>query len=311
MIFIILFAPLILLGIGFLYFLYRIYRVTFYSKQKTMPDVGNALSRDQHDMLKSTIKEHIEEYTTIPFETISTKSFDGLTLRGKYYKVPKSKHAVIIFHGYKSNISKDGSIITKYCLEHGYNVLVVNQRGHGDSEGRSITFGIKERFDCKSWVDHITELLGDDCKILLFGISMGGATVMMASSLNMPTVKGIISDCGFSSPKEILRSVLDSKGAPTDRVYPFLRMSARIFAGFDPDETSATEELRKSEIPITIIHSDGDRFVPCDMGKRCFESSNAAIKKLVIIKEAGHALSFFFNKKAYLSAIEEMISIIS
>ena len=274
-----------------------------------MPDVGNALSRDQFEELKSTLNTHIEEYLSIPWESISVTSFDGITLKGRFYKRNNSNRAVIIFHGYKSNINKDGSIIAKHCLDRNFNVLVVNQRGHGESGGRSITFGIKERFDCRSWVSRVTEILGKDAQIILYGISMGASTVMMASSLEMPNVKGIISDCGFSSPEAMLRSVLDSKGAPTKKVYPLLRLSALLFAGFDPNKTSAVSELKKSTIPIRIIHSDGDKFVPLEMGKECYRSSKSNNKELIIIKKAGHALSFFFDKDNYISAVDDMLDL--
>lgn len=292
-----------------LFVLFRIYRITFYSKQKRMPDVGNALSKDQYENLKSTIDSQIEEYTSLPYKKISVKAYDGITLNGRLYVSDNSKQAIIIFHGYKSNINKDASIITKHCLDRGFNVIVVNQRGHGESGGRSITFGIKERFDCRSWVDGVIDLLGNNAKIILYGISMGGATVMSASSFDMPNVKGIISDCGFSSPEAMLRSVLDSKGAPTDKVYPLLRTSARIFAGFDPNKTSAVKELSNSTIPIRIIHSDGDKFVPLEMGKECYSSAKADNKKLIIIKNAGHALSYFFDKDNYIAAVDDMLDL--
>ncbi len=307
----ILLIVLIIIVVAFLYILYRIYRITFYSRLNKMPDMGDALGKDQQTNLKNTIKAHIDDYMEIPFETISVTSFDGLTLRGKFHKIENSKKAVIIFHGYKSSIDKDASIIAKHCYEKGFNVIAVNQRGHGESDGSSITFGIKERFDCRSWANRVTELLGDDTEILLYGISMGGATVMMASSLEMPGVKGIISDCGFSSPQEMLRSVLEAKGAPTDKVYPLLRLSARVFAGFDPNETSAEKELSKSNLPITIIHSDGDKFVPCEMGKKCYLAASSKNKKLIIIEKAGHALSYFYDNEKYISAVDDMLTLIS
>lgn len=308
-IFIIILASFLIISLVALFcILYRIYRITFYSRRKEMPDVGDALGQDQQEGLKSIIYEHIDEYLAMPYEPISVTSHDGLTLRGKFHKNEGSKKAVIIFHGYKSNIPKDASIITKHCYDKGFNVIAVNQRGHSESDGHTITFGTKERLDCKAWVDRVTEILGEGTQIILFGISMGGATVMMASALEMPAVKGIISDCGFSSPREMLRTVLDSQGAPTDKVYPLLRLSGRIFAGFDPDKVSAIDELRKSTLPITIIHSDGDKFVPCEMAKRCFEASGSANKQLIIIKDAGHALSYFFDKEKYLSAVDDMLS---
>lgn len=148
----------------------------------------------------------IRDTLSIPYEDVFITSFDGLRLHAKFYAASERKAPVqIMFHGYKSSAERDFCGGLREGIDGGFNVLLVDQRAHGESEGKYLTFGVNERFDCLSWASYAAERFGNDVKIYLYGISMGAATVLMASALPLPkSVSGIVADCGYTSPKDII-----------------------------------------------------------------------------------------------------------
>ena len=138
-------------------------------------------------------------------EPIYIKSFDGLLLHAKLIKGTCPDRLLIFMHGYRSSYYSDFSVSLEFYKSLGFNILLVDQRAHDKSDGRYISYGILEKFDCRNWIDKGIEIFGKDVKIVLGGISMGASTVMMASGLQLPTnVKAIIADCGFTSPYDIV-----------------------------------------------------------------------------------------------------------
>ena len=186
----------------------------------------------------------------------------------------------------------------------GFNSLVVDQRARGKSGGHVITFGIKERLDAVKWIDLIIKEFGEDVKIMITGISMGAATVMMLQNEALPkNVLCSLADCGYTSPKEIITKVLRDLHLPPSIFYPTIKLSARLFGGFDLEEVTAMDGVRKSRLPIIFIHGDGDDFVPCDMSRELYEASGAEHKALVIFEGVGHGLAFPADSEKYYAEL--------
>ena len=191
------------------------------------------------------------------------------------------------------------------CFRMGHSALVVDQRSTGRSEGRAITFGIKERKDCLSWVEFTKQAFGEDVKIILTGISMGAAMVLMSAAEPLPeNVKGILADCGYTSPKAIIHIVLRKMGLPVGLVYPFVKLGARIFGGFDLEETSPLEAMKNCKVPVIFFHGEADDFVPCHMSRRNYEVC-ASRKALVTVSGAGHGLSYPVAPERYLQTLRD------
>lgn len=296
---------LILLFLISVYVIYRICFGAFRPKWEGEKVEYYAPVGDAYEPFKEVIETGIRTVMDAKdFELVEITSVDGLKLRGRYYHRNDGAPLVIFMHGYKGNFYRDGNGIFTYSKKFGFNVLLVYQRSQGLSEGKSITFGIMERQDCKSWVEYAVNRFGSDQKILISGISMGGATVMMAADVGLPdNVKGIMSDCGFSSPKEILCSVMDSLKLPCKLLYPLAKLGARWFGGFDLEEASAAESLKKSKIPVLLIHGEGDDFVPCWMSVKCHEAC-ASEKELLIVPGFGHGMSYCHKPKEYEKAMD-------
>ncbi len=238
-----------------------------------------------------------------PCEEIETTSFDGLKLRGKYYHGADNGIIEIMFHGYRSTGERDmcGGIQRAFDVSH--NVMLVDQRACGRSDGHTITFGIKERYDVLSWVNFAIEKFGADCKIMLTGISLGGATVMMASEFDLPeNVIAVLEDCGYSSPKAIIKHVIGQMKLPANLVYPFVKMGGRVFGRFNLEESSAVEAVEHCRIPIIFYHGENDGFVPCEMCRQCYDACTAP-KKIYTVPNADHGLSYLVDNDGYMKAL--------
>ena len=251
------------------------------------------------------MKIWIDEIRSMNREQVEITSFDGLKLRGFYYEHSKNSPLELIFHGYGGNAERDLSGGVERCFALGRSVILIDQRGAGQSEGRVCSFGINERRDCLKWIEFATDKFGKDRPIIIGGVSMGAATVMMASGENLPeNVVCVMADCGYSSAKEIIKKVVREMKLPEDLLYPFIKLGARIYGHFDLEETSPIEAVAHSKTPIVFIHGDNDDFVPHEMSVACYEACNAP-KKLVTIEGAGHGLAFPVNPEQYVGSLRE------
>jgi len=212
-----------------------------------------------------------------------------LNLNAFIYKNEPSEHKwVIVVHGYNSK-AKHMTRYVRNFYEKGFHVLAPDLRGHGESEGNYIGMGWDDRKDMLLWIDQILEI-DPDAEIVLFGVSMGGATVMMtAGEETLPeNVKVIVEDCGYSSVSDVFVYQLDDLfGLPEFPVIPAANTLTNIRAGYDLYEASAVDQVAKSETPILFIHGDADTFVPYEMVNEVYEAANVEKQKL-IIPEAGH-----------------------
>lgn len=261
----------------------------------------------RYEDLYPDIADNIKKVSMAEYEDVETISYDGLKLRGKLKFVSSKKPVIIFFHGYKSSPFRDFSGGYGYSEKRGYNALLVFQRAHGESEGKSITFGIKESYDVISWVKWCRERFGENVKILLMGISMGASTVVMASGRDaLENVKGIVADCGYSSPKEILCHVIKRRGLPLKVSYFFVRLGAKLFAGFDPEEYSSKEAVKFTNVPILLIHGKEDGFVPCEMSENVRRENIEKCTHLYV-DGANHGLSYYEKKEDYENALDEFL----
>lgn len=244
-----------------------------------------------------------------PHNDVYITSFDGLKLHATYFPAIKSsdvKKTVICFHGYTGEGLSNHMAISDYFLKNGYSILLPDARAHGESEGTYIGFGCLDRQDALGWINWVIHECGEDVKIMLHGTSMGGATVLMTSGLNLPSnVKGIVSDCGFTSPKEVFTYVLNSMyHLPAFPAIHGADLINKKLAGYGMDECNAKREVQKAKVPILFIHGSADTFVPCSMCHEIYDSCSAPKRKL-IIEGAAHAESYYKDMKTYENALTE------
>lgn len=254
------------------------------------------------------IEERKKYMMAQPHEDIYINSYDNLKLHATWFPHKNSKKIVICFHGYTSNGMSDYIGLSDYYMKNGYSMLLVDERAHGQSEGTYIGFGCLDRKDALKWIDWVIKTCKEDSKILLHGTSMGGATVLMTSGLNLPRqVRGIVSDCGFTSAKEVFTHVLRSMyHLPA---FPIIQIADTVNqhkAGYGLDECNAAREVRRATVPILFIHGSADSFVPCQMCEKIYKNCTAPKQKL-IVEGAAHAESYYKDTKAYEKSLDEFI----
>ena len=238
-------------------------------------------------------------------------SFDGLKLHATYFPAEEKEgkqKIVICFHGYTSQGMSDYIGLSDYYQKRGFAMLLPDARAHGASEGEYIGFGCLDRQDALGWIRWALEELGTETEILLHGTSMGAATLLMLSGLKLPEqVKGIVSDCGFTSPKEVFTHVLHSMyHLPAFPVIPGADLVNRKLAGYGMDECNAKREVEKAEVPILFIHGGNDTFVPWQMCDEIYEHC-ASPKRKLIVEGAAHAESYYKDMESYEKALTEFI----
>ncbi len=261
--------------------------------------------------LYSTIQEDAVEtdwFSKQPYEEVSITSEDGLKLAGYYLgaTVPTDKTAILA-HGYSSQGTYMGSY-AKIYYDMGYNVLLPDDRGHGNSEGNFIGFGWADRKDYLKWIDFIINKVGRESQIVLHGVSMGGATVLMTGGELLPAaVKAIVSDCSYTSVQAELEYQLKRLyNIPAFPILDSTSLLSKIRAGYSFKEASALEQVKKSKTPTLFIHGDADKFVPFGMVYELYEACTSE-KDIYIVPGAGHGTSFDTDTAGYRNKVTEFV----
>lgn len=259
----------------------------------------------------SKCKEAYEEFDSLEKEDVYIESFDGYKMHGYYVENEKTNKVVISFHGYNTEARKEYPLHYSYYQD-GYTVLIVDQRGVGQAEGKYITMGLHERFDCLKWIDFVVERYQGEVEILLDGLSMGATTIMMAAKdIHHGQVKGMIVNSGYDScVDEITHVITKQMNLPK---YPFLwtmKLYAKIFAKYNMDDITAKESLAQCEIPLLMIHGMKDTFVPFENLDIIYPHAKASLKKRVPIPDAPHGIACFVNEKLFKEEIQQFMTLI-
>lgn len=242
------------------------------------------------------------------YSDVNIEAIDNLKLHG--YEISNEKPTnkwVIVVHGYGGKGS-DMANFAKHYYDMGYNLLVPDLRGLGESEGDYIGMGWDDRLDIVKWIDLINKN-NEDSEIILHGVSMGAATVSMTSGENLPSnVKAIIADCGYTSVWDEFSHQLKAIFSLPD--FPVMNASsivAKLRAGYGLKEASSLKQVAKSKTPILFIHGDSDDFVPYSMMDTLYNATNSEKEKLTI-KGAGHGEASKVDPELYWSTVTKFIS---
>lgn len=286
-----------------------LFKIIIYRQKKSssQKDIDAVASWYRHYPIAKEGRRWLEG---MPYINVYIKSFDGLRLYGALLENYSDK-IVICVHGFTGSGKKDFASLAQAYYKNGYNVLLVDNRAHGQSEGKYVGFGVVDRFDLRNWVKYVINRFGSNVQIFLHGISMGAATVLMASSIMPKNVRGIIADCGFTSVYEIFEYVLKRDyHLPKFPIIYLTNIMSKIRAGYGYKDVNTTAEIARSDIPILFIHGENDEFVPLWMTMKNY-SHCKAYKELFIVRESEHAESHYIDKKGYERRILTFIEKIS
>lgn len=292
-----------LFSFGLFYFVFYVF-----PRKKEADETIDLPKGKIYDVYWEQMRNWIWEKRRFPHEDFYIRSFDGLKLHAEYFELAQGAPIELMFHGYRGSAERDMSGGVQRSFQVGHSVLLIDQRCSGMSDGNVITFGIREHRDCLDWINFTVEHFGPDVKIILTGISMGAATVLMAAGRTLPpNVVGVLADCGYNSPRDVIIHVAQSMHFPSSFLYPFVKMGAKIFGHFDLEAYSPEEALRNCTVPVIFFHGEDDDYVPSYMSKRNYDICPSR-KKLVLIPGAGHGLSFPVSPEKYIREVKNFFN---
>lgn len=241
-----------------------------------------------------------EEFEKIT-KSMNIGTIDDVIVDARYVENKDIHNWVILIHGYKSNNKNMMSYGVEY-YQRGYNVLLPDNRAHGKSEGDYIGMGWLDKDDISCWIDWIVQR-DEKAKIIIHGVSMGGATTMMLSGENKDHVVGYIEDCGYTSVWDIFASELDKRfSLPTFPVLDISNLVAKIKVGYSFKEASSLNQVKKCQKPMLFIHGGKDDFVPTEMVYQLYDVATCE-KDIYIVEQAGHAESKDYDPEAYWNEV--------
>ena len=253
----------------------------------------------------AVLYENANALAEIPAEDLYITSFDGLRLHGRFLPLDGAKGTILLFHGFHSFADVDFGCAVPLLREMGYQLLLVDERAHQGSEGKYLTFGVKERRDVLSWARAMAARLGPAHPMYLQGISMGASTVLMAADQALPTnVRGIVADCGFTSPAEIVRRVMPMLKVPSVPLLYLMELWCRLLAGFSLWGYSTERAMENCRVPVLFVHGKADGLIPWEMTQRSYEAC-ASDKSVLYVDGAGHGESFLVDRPACEQSLRE------
>jgi pimeloyl-ACP methyl ester carboxylesterase len=307
------------IGLGILFFIvilvlvvsFICFRIAFFSKrEKEISDEFSLPDGEIYKAYKDVMQKWADEVLGTETERVEITSFDGLKLKGKFYEYKKGAPIELMLHGYRGRAERDLCGGVQRCFALGRSALLVDQRGCGHSDGKIISFGIKEKRDCLDWIDFMINHFGSDVKIILTGISMGASTVLMAAGEELPeNVVGVLADCGFTSPDEIIAKVgKDSFKINAKPLIPFLNLACKFLGKFSITELSTVDTVKNTDLPIMFIHGEKDTFVPCEMTKTTFKNCKDNCR-MFLSREAGHGTSFLLDTDPLINELKSFLNL--
>lgn len=282
-----------------------LYRNVFYSPLKGQINDFNLQGSKNFQGYEEDIKELIIQLMARPYEDIYIQSFDRLKLHARFFENKESNKYAILCHGYRGTAYRDFCGGAKEAIELGYNVIIIDERAHGTSQGHSITFGVREVKDLLSWVSYTRDRFGQNIELALIGISMGGATVLMAADKVGDNVK-IIADCPYSSPKIMLKETIRAIHLPIFIFYPLVNLTSILFAHTNLNKISAYDSIKNTNNKILIIHGNKDSIVDYHISQKLYETYPDKIQ-YELFDGADHGVSYLADKERYQKIIREFL----
>lgn len=244
------------------------------------------------------------------FEELTMESRDGIQLSGYFLPaaIPTDK-LVILTHGYLGNAKQMGLFGIFYYQELGYNIFMPDARGHGKSDGDYYGFGWPDRLDLIDWTNALVERLGSDTEVVYHGLSMGAATVLMASGEEElpPQVKAIVADSPYGSVYQLLAYQMKRMfHLPAFPLLDSTSLVTKIRAGYLFKEASSLKAVRKTEVPILYIHGKADTFVPFKNAIELYNNTSSS-SELFLVDGANHGESYALQPEEYKQKVKQFL----
>lgn len=274
-------------------------------------DLNEMADMNKWEEYKKFITPNREWLTSQELEHVTLLSHDGLRLHADYFPAEEPTDKLVICnHGYTGCGIRDCSSIAVFFHKLGYDCLLVDHRAHGKSEGDYIGFGILDRYDCRSWINYIDNRFEKKKQIILYGVSMGATTVLMAAGIPglSGSVRAVIADCAFTSPYDVFSHILKRDyHLPAFPVMNINDAICRKKAGYGFQDYSTLDAVRCTNLPILFIHGTEDDFVPTWMTRENFAWCRSE-KEILLVEHAAHGASYYENPTLYEETVKAFIA---
>ncbi len=255
----------------------------------------------------SKIRERAEILKNAVHETVEIHSDDGLKLVGHYFPQDNAVRIIIAVHGWRSTWNYDFNGQYQFLADNNCSMLFIESRAHGESEGRYMYYGKKERFDLLLWIKFVRENISDDLPIYIYGMSVGATTSIMASSdIRDNNVLGIIADSASTSARDAGKITIKNIHLSPLLFYSQVRFDCRLRLKMDDNEYTALDALKTNKIPLLIINGTKDRIAPPFMAESLYNNCKAP-KEKVTFNHAGHMKSYYLNPHKYQEAVLDFL----
>lgn len=293
------------LAIVFFIALIFIHHVVFYTPIKTQNDDFHLTESTQFVGNEKEVFELIVTLRKKQADDVYVTSYDKLKLHARLYRNENSNVVAIMFHGYRGTARRDFSGGALHMLDRGYNVLLIDERGHGESEGHNITFGNREKHDVLSWMEYVKNNFPENVEIILVGISMGAATILYAAEFIPGSIK-MICDCPYSTGREIISSTIEKLKLPVKIFFPIVNLSSILFSHASLTKDDASKSLKNSNHKVLIIHGDKDTIVPHQFSYRIYQENKEKVR-YELFPNTDHGVSYLTDTARYLRVIDEFL----
>ena len=294
------FLLLLLVLLGFLYWIYKKF---FYNPDEErnneykLKEVGYKYDVEKLHALVDKIRQ-------IPYQDLWITSVDGLKLHGYFYENKNSNQYLLMFNGYQGIARRDYCGKALDLMKQGYNIVLIDQRAHGYSDGHTISLGRKEQYDVRPWVDFAREKWGKSAKITVAGISMGASTVLFAAD-KLPSDVKVLADSPYSTEKDLICHLIKRRKLHPKIMWPLIYLSALIFGHFRLKDDAA-KNVARATCQILIIHCGDDTIVPIETNRKLFESNKEHVQ-VEIFEGLNHAMAFLEETDRYRKVLYEFL----
>lgn len=277
------------------------------NKKRPDPTVPCKDSLFERNADNENLKAGYKWFDNTYHQEVVIKNRKGENLHGVEFLNPSNSNLwAICLHGW-TNVNREMSSYAMEYYKRGFNVLIPDLRGHNNSEHKFVTMGWMDRLDVVDWINNLVKE-NPKSKIVIHGVSMGGATTMMTTGESLPSnVVLAVEDCGYTSVKDIFTDRCKRKyHLPPKLVMPQASLVNKFVNGFFFGQASCINQLKKSKTPTLFIHGDKDDFVLLSNLDPVFEAC-AAPKEKYIIKGAEHALSSHWFHEEYWQVVDNFL----
>lgn len=288
-------------AIGLFFVNYALKRQTF---RFEFPPATDSVMLKNIDIIKDHKDKWLEKQNP---ERWTRTTEDGLKLVANYYPNGESHKYAVVIHGYTS-CKEDMLTYGSYFYDWGFNVLTPDNRAHGESEGKWMGMGWPDSKDILNWVKEIVKR-DPDSQITMLGVSMGGATVMMTSGLDLPeNVKCLVEDCGYSSVWDQFSFNLKNMfHLPPFPVLHISDLTAKLICKYGLKEASSLSRLKNAKVPMLFIHGTSDTFVPYCLLDKNVQAYAGPYKEVLRLEGAEHGEAIRKDLNLYLKTVENFV----